>query len=101
MREVRGPSVQAGVPDAFLGVDVVVAEVLCLIEAERVEDVELDLRAPERRISDSGRGEKLLSLLGNVTGIARVRLPGERVDHVADQVEGLHLENGVDEHARR
>ena len=100
VREV-GRSVRAGVPDAFFRVDVVVAEVLRLIEAQRVEDVELDLRTPERRVGDAGRWEELFGLLRDVAGVARVRLARDRIEDVADQVERLHLEDRVDERRGR
>ena len=69
MGEVGGP-VLARVPDPLVGVDVVITEVLSLIETKRVEDVELDLRAPERRVRDPGGRKELLCLLGDVAGVA-------------------------------
>ena len=42
-----------GVPDAFDRIDVVVALVLVLVEPDRVEDVELGLRAPVRDVGDA------------------------------------------------
>jgi len=101
VREVRDPAVLTGVPDAFLGVDVVVAEVLRLIEADRVEDVELDLRSPERGVGDPGRGEERLGLLRDVARVARVRPPRERVDDVAYEVQRLDAQDRIDERTVR
>src|SRR5439155_22713575 len=71
VREVRR-RVRAGVPDAFFRVDGVVAEVLRLIEAQRVEDVELDLRTPERRFGDAGPWEEFFGLPRDLAWVERV-----------------------------
>ena len=68
-----------GVPGALDGVDEVVAGVLVGLEADIVEDVELGFRTEVRRVCDTGRGDVRLSLRGDVTWIATVRLIGEGI----------------------
>src|SRR5207248_5392606 len=48
-----------------------------------------------------GGRQELLGLLRDIPRITRVGLAGEWVDDIADQVESLHLEHRIDEHARR
>ena len=64
-----GPGI-AGPPDTFRRVDVVVALVLVLVEAGLVEDVELELGAPVRRVGDAGGDQALLGLLCDVAGVS-------------------------------
>ena len=78
----------AGVPDAFLGVDLVVADVAVLFEAHAVEDEELQLRSPVAGVGDAGGLQVLLRLPGDITRIAGVIFAGDRVSHIADQAQG-------------
>jgi hypothetical protein len=99
---VAGPVGQVGagvgtrVPDPFLGVDEVVAALRVLVEADAVEDVELRLGAPVADVGDAGLGQVGLGLLGDVAGVARVALAGDRIDDVADQVQSRHLQDRID-----
>ncbi len=91
-----GGAVGARVPDALFGIDEVVAAEGVLVEPDRVEDVELGLRAPVADVGDTGLLEVGLRLLGDVAGVAAVGLAGDRVVHVADQVHGRDAQDGVD-----
>ena len=87
--EVRAAGIvlAAGVPDAFERIDVVVALVLVLVEPDRVEDVELGLRAPVRDVGDPGLFQVQLGLLRDVARVAAVHLAGHRVLHEAVDVQ--------------
>ncbi len=100
VREVRGV-VGARVPDAFVRVDVVVAVVRALVEAERVEDVELDLRSPVRGVRDARRRQVRFGLARDVARIAAVGLARDRVDDIGDDVHRLHVEDRIDERCAR
>ena len=87
--QVAAVLVLAGVPGAFHGVDVVVALVRRGREAGRVEDVELRLRAEERRVPDPGTAQEVLGLAGHVARVPAVRCAGQRVVHEEREVQGL------------
>jgi hypothetical protein len=89
------------VPPALLGVDVVVAGVLVGLEADVVEDEELRLRTEVGRVGDSRELEVVDRLLRDEAGIARVRLPGDRIDDVADQRQGRVVTERVDDRRLR
>ena len=89
----------AGVPDARDRVDVVVALVLVLVEPDRVEDVELALRAPVARLRDARLLQVRLGLLRDTARVARVQLARHRVLHEAVQDQRRDLEERVDERA--
>ena len=82
---------------------------LVLIEADRVEDVELRLGTPERGVRDPGLLQVELGLLRDVARIAAVHLAGDRVSHEAVDVdrrvlrERIHVRGvriGHEEHVR-
>ena len=85
-----------GVPHALDRVEEVVARVLVLVEARRVEDVELGLGPEVRGVGDAGAAEVVLRLLGDVARVAAVGLAGDRVLHEAVDVERLVLRERVD-----
>ena len=87
-----------GVPRTLDAVDVVVAGVLVLAEADVVEDEELQLRADEDGVgfSDAARLNVLFRLAGNKPGIASVRLPAQRVHDVADEGQRGQFHDRVD-----
>ena len=93
--EVRS-LVGAGVPDSLDRVDLVIALVGVLIEANVVEDEELGFRPEVGGVRHPRRHQVVLGLLGDVPGVAGVGLAGDRVAHEAVQVEGLVLAEGVD-----
>ena len=98
--EVRRP-VAARVPDPFLGVDLVHSAVAGLVEPQRVEDVELDLGAPEARRGDAALGEEALGLATDVARVARIRLAAARLRDVAHEDHRRDVEGRVDEGGRR
>ncbi len=71
------------------------------LEPERVEDVELDLRTPERRRRDAALREVALGLAGHIARIPAVGLAAPRLDDVARQDQGRDLERRVDIGRRR
>ncbi len=89
----------AGVPEPGLGVDEVVARVVVLVEADRVEEEELELGTDVDRVREAGLLQIRLGLLRDVAGVARVPLAGDRVLDVADQHERRH--GGERVHLRR
>jgi hypothetical protein len=66
------------------------------LEAQRVEDVELDLRTPERGRGDATLGEVALGLARDIARIAAVRLAAARLDDIARQDHRRDLERRVD-----
>ncbi len=78
-----------GVPDARLGVDVVVARVLVGLEPDVVEDVELGLGAEVDRVGDAAARQVGLGLLRDVARVAAVGLAGQRVVDEESQVQRL------------
>ena len=88
------------VPTALLGVDVVVALVLVLVEAHVVEDEELRLRTEVRRVADAGGAQVRLRLARNVARIAGVVLAGDRIADVADHHQRLARHERIDEAGR-
>ena len=90
--EVRlvGRALLAAVPGARRRVDEVVARVVVLVEADGVEEEELQLGPDEDRVGHAGLLDVGLGLLGDVAGVARVPLAGDRVLHVADQDQRGH-----------
>ncbi len=89
----------ARVPRAFNRVDVVVARVGSGVVPDRVEDVELRLRAEERGVRDPGAAQEVLGLAGDVPRVTAVRLTGQRVVHEEREVQGGVLAERV-EHGR-
>ena len=85
----------AGVPGTLDRVEVVEGGVLVLAEAGRIEDVELGLRAPVRRVGDAGGTEKALRLLGDVPRIPVVGPHRQRVPDEAVQQQRLVLTERV------
>jgi len=71
----------AGIPPALLGIDLVEGTVHRGVESNVVEDVELGLGAEKAGVSDTGAGQVLLGLAGNIARVARIGLQGERVVH--------------------
>ena len=76
------------IPDAFLGVDLVIGVVDALAVTHVVEHEELRLRAEIGDIGHAYSLEMRLGFLGDVAGVAAVRFAGERVADVADQDQG-------------
>ena len=77
----------AAVPEAFFGIQVIVAVVVGLVEADAVQDVELRLRAEVGALGQSGGFQVRLGFLRHVPWIARVHLAGHRVLDVADNAQ--------------
>ena len=97
--EVRGAvelGLAPGVPHALDRVEEVVARVLVLVEARRVEDVELGFGPEVRGVGDAGAREVVLGLLRDVARVAAVGLAGDRVLHEAVDVQRLVLRERVD-----
>src|SRR5215212_9197835 len=92
-----GRAVPPGVPDPFLGVDVVVARVGVLVEPDRVEDEELGFGSPVRGRRDARGAEVLLRLEGDEARIARVGLERERIVDVTGERERGHAQDRVHE----
>ena len=97
VRLARELALAARVPHALDRVDVVVALVLVLVEPDRVEDVELALRSPERRVGDPGLLQVQLGLPRDVARVARVHLAGDRVLDEAVHVQRRVLRERVEE----
>ncbi len=95
VRALRRP-LPAGVPERRLGVEVVEAEVVALVEADVLQDEELELGPDVDGVGDPGALEVGLGLLGHVAGIARVARAGDRVLDVADQDQGRHAGERID-----
>ena len=91
-----GVLLAAAVPLALDGVNVVVGAVLRLVEADVVEDEELQLGAPVGGVGDAGGAQVLLRLLGDVARVAAVGLLGEGVEDVAGNGEGGYGAGGID-----
>ena len=87
----------AAVPLAFFAVDVEVAAVGRLIEADVVEDEELGFGADEAGVGDAGALQVIHRLAGDVARIARVVFARDRVLHVADHAERRDLGERIDE----
>ncbi len=66
------------------------------MEADVVEDEELALRTEVGGVGQTGAGQVLLGLAGYVAGVAAVALAGQRVEHVAVEVERLVLAERVE-----
>src|SRR5206468_10474092 len=79
-----------GVPETRLRVDEVVATVVGLVEADRVEEEELQLGTDVDGIGETRLLEVRLGLLGDVARVARVPLARDRVLHVSDEDERGH-----------
>src|SRR6188508_2664119 len=73
----------AAVPGASLGVDEVVPVVVALVEADGVEEEELELGADEDRVGHARLLDVGLGLLRDVAGIAAIGLARDRVLDVA------------------
>src|SRR5690606_40547540 len=71
--------VAAGVPPALDRVDLVHRAVLGVVEADRVEDVELRLRTEERGVGHARLGQVLLGLARDVARVAAGGGTGGRV----------------------
>src|SRR5579862_4756287 len=89
---VLGP---ARVPAALLGVDVVKAVLLALVEAHIVEDEKFGLGAKVGGVGDAGRSQVDLGFPRNVARIAVVGLLGDRVGHIADQYQRRNFGEGI------
>src|ERR1019366_8515030 len=94
-----GRAVLPGVPDPLVGIDVVVALVGVLVEANRVEDLEPEPGAPVRGVGDSRTEQILLGLARDVAWVAAVVLERQRVLDVADDRHRRNLQGSVDERA--
>src|SRR5207245_11774537 len=89
--------VLAGVPHALDRVDLVHAGELVLVEANAVEDVELELGPPVAGVGDARRGQAGLRFLGHVTRVAGICLTCDRISDVAGQAAGGSPKHRVDE----
>ena len=85
------------VPHALDRVDVVVARVLVLVEASRVEDVELRFGPDVDGVGDARALDVLLRLLRDVARVAGVRLARDRVFDVTVDGERRVLAERVDD----
>ncbi len=90
-----GSSVPARVPDALLRIDVVVSRVLVLVEADGVENEELQLRSEEGGVCDAGLLEIGLGLLTDVAWVPLETAPGHWICHIAHDAQGGDLANRV------
>ncbi|MCY1522735.1 hypothetical protein D9M68_576010 [compost metagenome] len=93
----EGALVRAGIPRALHRVDEVVAAVGVLLEADRVEDEELQLRPEVAGPGDAAVAQEMLGLLRHVARVARVGLAQDRVEHAADQRQRRNLADRIDE----
>ena len=93
--------VAARVPHALDRVEEVVARVLVLVEARRVEDVELGLGPEVRGVGEAGALEVVLGLLRDVARVTAVALAGDRVLHERVDVQRLVLAERVDDRGLR
>jgi hypothetical protein len=94
-----GRPLETRIPVAGFGIDEVEAIVVALVEADGVEEEELELRTDIDGISDARLLDVRFGLLGDVARIARVGLARDRILDVADQHERRHSREGV--HLRR
>ena len=79
----------AGLPLSLAGLDAVVAVVHARVVGDPVEDEELRFRPEVGDVADAARLEVPFRLLRDEARIARVGFPGDRIDDVADEREGL------------
>ena len=68
-----------------------------MLEADVVEEEELQLRTEGRLVRDAGGAQVLLRLRGHVPWVARVSLTRQGVDDVADDGHGRLRRNRVDD----
>ncbi len=95
--EVATALLGARVPRALDRVDEVVGGELVLVEADRVEDVELALRTPVRALRDAAAPQVRLGLAGDVARVAGVGLAGHRVaDKAVEDQRGVLRERVED-----
>src|ERR1043166_2342756 len=83
------------VPKPFFRIDVVVAVVMSLVEANAIEDEKLDFGSPVADIRHAARFKILLGFLGDVAWISAVGLAGHRIDDVTNQAQRRMLGEGV------
>src|SRR5256885_16682464 len=74
----------AGIPETLFRINVVEALVIRLIETNIVKNIKLDFRSPITSVRDSGRLQILLGFLRDISRIARVRLPRQRIANITD-----------------
>ena len=96
-----GLLVPAGVPAPLLGVDVVEARVLVLVEADVVEHEELRLRPEEGRVAQARGRQVGHRLARDVARVARIVLTRDRIADVADEYQRLASHERIDEAGRR
>ena len=87
----------AGVPAAFVGVDVVETVLRGGVETDAVEDEELRFGAEEGLVGDAGLDQIGFGFLGDVARVALVGLRGERIDGVADHHQGRRVAERIHE----
>ena len=88
-------------PVALGRIDGMEGEVGALPVAHVVEHEELGFGAEIGHVGDAAAFQMGLRLLRDVAGIAAVRLPGHRIAHVADQHQGRHRGEGIEERGLR
>src|SRR6185437_3206117 len=91
----------AEIPCALRGVDLVEAAVDVRAAADAIEDEELILGSEERAVGDAGRFEIRLVTLRERARAALVSLHRGRLDHVAPDIDGGLLEEGIDDRRAR
>ena len=82
-----GRAVATAIPDAFVRVDLIEALAGVLAEADRVEDVELDLGAEVGGRGDAALRDEGFSFFRDVPRVARIALHRARLDDVADDAQ--------------
>ena len=85
------------VPAPLFGVDVVVALVLVLVEADVVEDEEFRFRTDIDRVGEAGRAQIRFRLARDVARVTRVVLAGNGIADVADHDQRLAGQERIDE----
>ena len=91
----------AGIPTPFLGVDVVEAGVLVLVEADAVEDEELGFGPEVGCVRQPAALQVQLRLLGDPARVALIVLAGDRIDHVGERDNRGRLGKRIHEYCRR
>ncbi len=96
-----GAFVAAGGPVALSGLHIVVAAMLILLEADRVEDEELQLGTEIASRCDAACSQIGLGLACYIARIPGIGLIQHRIEYVADHCQRRGLALGVDEGGRR
>ena len=87
----------AAVPEPFLGIDVIIAVVVGLVEADAVQDIELGFRPEVGAFGHAAGFQVRLGLVRHVSRVPRIVFAGDGIADVANEAERWSAGEGVDE----